>query len=86
MYTSMDCEFFENTYYYDHLSSQGENDSDDLSWLTYPVTVVPDPPELVGNTIEVSLHPLLRKMNLVPPVPISSPLEVREEYLQGGTI
>src|SRR5688572_17116711 len=33
MYTTMDCDFFEDSFYYTQHSSQGESGSDDLSWL-----------------------------------------------------
>ena len=37
MYTTMDCDFFKQSYYYTQPRPQGENTSDDLSWLLYPV-------------------------------------------------
>ena len=52
MYTTVECEFFEDTYYYEHLSSQGENTSQDLTWLSYPKTMSPGSPEQVGRTTE----------------------------------
>uniref|UniRef100_A0A803LQS3 Reverse transcriptase Ty1/copia-type domain-containing protein n=1 Tax=Chenopodium quinoa TaxID=63459 RepID=A0A803LQS3_CHEQI len=54
VYTTLDCEFFEQTYYYTPLSPQGENLSDDLSWLTYPEMVDPDPTTQVGNTTDAT--------------------------------
>uniref|UniRef100_A0A803KSV8 Reverse transcriptase Ty1/copia-type domain-containing protein n=1 Tax=Chenopodium quinoa TaxID=63459 RepID=A0A803KSV8_CHEQI len=54
VHTTLDCEFFEQTYYYTQLSPQGENLSDDLSWLTYPEMVDPDPTTQVGNTIDAA--------------------------------
>ena len=53
MYTTMDCEFFEQTYYYPQPNPQGETCSDDLSWLIYPVVIDQDPKEQVGKTIDV---------------------------------
>ena len=54
VYTTLDYEFFEQSYYYTQLSPQGKNMSDDLSWLTYPEMVDPDPTTQVGNTIDVA--------------------------------
>uniref|UniRef100_A0A803M5B1 Retrovirus-related Pol polyprotein from transposon TNT 1-94 n=1 Tax=Chenopodium quinoa TaxID=63459 RepID=A0A803M5B1_CHEQI len=53
MYTTMDCDFFEHSYFYPQLSPQGETVVDDLSWLTYPVTMEEDPKEQVGQTTDV---------------------------------
>ena len=46
----MDCEFFEESYYFPQLSSQGENRVENLNWLTYPGRI--DPKEQVGNTTD----------------------------------
>lgn len=54
IYTTLDCEFFEQSYYYTQLSPQGESLSDDLSWLTYPEVMNPDPITQVGNTTDVA--------------------------------
>ena len=48
MYTTMDCDFFEQSCYYTQPSPQGENGDEDLSWLTYAGRI--DPTEQVGNT------------------------------------
>ena len=53
MYTTMDCEFFEHTYYYSQPGPQGEKVSDDVSWLIYPFVINQDPKEQVGETIDV---------------------------------
>ena len=53
MYTTMDCDFFEQSYYYTQPRPQGENTSDDLSWLLYPVTIDQEPKEQVGETTDV---------------------------------
>lgn len=57
IYTTLDCEFFEQSYYYTQLSPQGESlsdDLDDLSWLTYPEVMNPDPTTQVSNTTDVA--------------------------------
>ena len=51
LYTTMDCEFFEDSYYFSQLSPPGESVGDDLSWLIYPIRM--DPPEQVGNTADM---------------------------------
>lgn len=53
MYTTTNCDFFEQIYYYSQFSPQRERVSDDLSWLIYPFVSNPDPKEQVGETIEV---------------------------------
>ena len=35
MYTATDCDFFEDSFYYTQLTSQGEITCGDLNWLTY---------------------------------------------------
>ena len=56
IYTTVDCDFFENEFYYDHLRCQGESEYENLSWLTSPTSpLVPnclDPQEKVGNATE----------------------------------
>lgn len=53
VYTTMDCEFVETEYFYNHLRCQGESPVDNLSWLTSPLmTNSDDPPEQVGTTNE----------------------------------
>ena len=37
MYITMDCEFFEESYYFSQLGPQGESVGNDLNWPTYPV-------------------------------------------------
>uniref|UniRef100_A0A803LY61 Retroviral polymerase SH3-like domain-containing protein n=1 Tax=Chenopodium quinoa TaxID=63459 RepID=A0A803LY61_CHEQI len=54
LYTTMDCDFVETEYYYHHLRSQGEGLVEDLSWLTYPELVDPDPKEQVGKATEIT--------------------------------
>ena len=71
LYTTMDRDFFESSYYYPQLSPQGETMSgDDLSWLTYSITInldpviYHDPTEQVGNLTAVAtediVHPPLQ--------------------------
>jgi hypothetical protein len=55
MYITMDCDFFEQTYYYTQPRSQGEisHTSEDLSWLIYPLaTSGRDPQEQVSVTAD----------------------------------
>ena len=62
VYTTMDCEFVETEYFYNHLRYQGARPIDDLSWLTSPfLTNSEDPPEQVGNTTE---GPIVREPDL----------------------
>ena len=54
LYTSMDCDFFEQSYYYSQPRPQGENVSnEDLRWLTHPLVIDPDPKEQVGKIADV---------------------------------
>lgn len=46
----MDSDFFEISYYYNHLRSQRESSNDDLSWLTDSVELNLDPQEQVCDT------------------------------------
>ncbi|KAH6766312.1 hypothetical protein C2S52_017295 [Perilla frutescens var. hirtella] len=59
MFTTMNCDFLENEYFFHHLTSQGESmgTSDSLSWLTMPDSVpIPEtgPTDEVNNTAEIS--------------------------------
>ena len=68
MYVIMDCEFFEESYYFSQLSSQGENQVEDLSWLKYPDRI--DPKEQVGNTIDTTSESIVFPSSLqFTPVP-----------------
>uniref|UniRef100_A0A803LPC8 Reverse transcriptase Ty1/copia-type domain-containing protein n=1 Tax=Chenopodium quinoa TaxID=63459 RepID=A0A803LPC8_CHEQI len=73
VYTTLDCEFFEQTYYYTQLGPQGENLSDDLSWLTYPKMVDPDPTTQVGNTTDATPEAVV-------PLPLQSPPDPPNEH------
>ena len=53
MYTTMDYDFFEQSYYYTQPGPQGETISDDLSWLICPIIIESDPKEQVGETTDV---------------------------------
>ena len=55
----MDCEFFEDTYYYTQPSPQGETISDDLSWLTHPTVIDLDPKEQVGTPTAVATEDMV---------------------------
>ena len=50
LYTTMDYDFFEQSYYYPQRDPQRETCSDDLSWLTYLVVIDMDLKEQVGKT------------------------------------
>ena len=54
LYTTMDCDFFEQSYYYTQPRSQGESVSEDLSWLIHPLVDSRDPKEQVGNTADIA--------------------------------
>uniref|UniRef100_A0A803LV14 Integrase catalytic domain-containing protein n=1 Tax=Chenopodium quinoa TaxID=63459 RepID=A0A803LV14_CHEQI len=55
IHTTLDCEFFEKSYYYTQPGPQGETSSDDLSWLTYPeVMDLEDPTTQVDSTTDVA--------------------------------
>uniref|UniRef100_A0A803NB30 Reverse transcriptase Ty1/copia-type domain-containing protein n=1 Tax=Chenopodium quinoa TaxID=63459 RepID=A0A803NB30_CHEQI len=73
VYTTLDCEFFEQTYYYTQLGPQGENLSGDLSWLTYPKMVDPDPTTQVGNTTDATPEAVV-------PLPLQSPPDPPNEH------
>uniref|UniRef100_A0A803MX05 Retroviral polymerase SH3-like domain-containing protein n=1 Tax=Chenopodium quinoa TaxID=63459 RepID=A0A803MX05_CHEQI len=73
VYTTLDCEFFKQTYYYTQLGPQGENLSDDLSWLTYPKMVDPDPTTQVGNTTDATPEAVV-------PLPLQSPPDPPNEH------
>ena len=46
----MNCEFFDQSYYYQQPSPQGEIVSEDFRWLTHPIVIDMDPKEQVGET------------------------------------
>ena len=52
VYTTMDCEFIENDFYYHHPRCQGEKKDDDLRWLNNLVLSNLDQKEQVGNAAE----------------------------------
>ena len=60
----MDCEFFEESYYFSQLGPQGESVGDDLSWLTYPIRM--DPPEQVGNTVDTTTDHIVSSPQITP--------------------
>ena len=79
----MDCDFFEQSYYYTQPRPQGENTSDDLSWLLYPVTIDQEPKEQVGETTDVVtkniLSPLQTDLQIDSAVqPTEHPEELQE--------
>ena len=49
----MDCDFFEQSYYYSQYGPQGDIVNDDLSRLIYHVMIDQDPKEQVGETTNV---------------------------------
>ena len=54
LYTTMNCEFFEHSYFYSQLRPQGETTCDELSWLTHSVTNDLNPKEQVGNPTDIA--------------------------------
>jgi len=68
IYTTMDCEFFETTFYYNQPRCQGEMSHDHLSWLTHSPALVTDPTEQLGNTTAESSE------NIVNPPCADSPI------------
>ena len=54
MYTTMDCDFFEHSYFYSQPRPQGETVCDNLSWLTYSVIDDLNPKEQVGNPTDIA--------------------------------
>ena len=54
LYTTMDCDFFEQSFYYTQPLSQGESVSEDLSWLIYPQVHSRDAKEQVGTTTDIA--------------------------------
>lgn len=66
MYTTLDCDFFEDSNYYSQLSLQGETKSEDLSWLIHPFAI--DHKEEVGKPTDVATD------TLIPPSPPIMPI------------
>ena len=63
----MDCDFFENSYFYPQLRPQGEIICDDLIWLIHPITIDLDPKEQVGYPTDIATE------DIVLPSPQASP-------------
>ena len=84
MYTTMDCDFFEQSYYYPQPGPQGERVSDDLSWLIYPVVKDLNPKEQVGETIEVVTEDIVSPL-LTTPV-LEHPIQQEEVIPQEEVI
>ena len=53
MYTTMDYDFFEQSYYHSQSGHEGEKFSDDLSWLIYLVKIDQEPKEQVDESTDV---------------------------------
>ena len=62
----MDCDFFEQSYYYTQPSPQGETVNDDLSWLIYPVMIDQDPKEQVGETTDIVSEAIVSPLQFIP--------------------
>ena len=73
MYTTMDCDFFEQSYYYPQPSPQGERVSDDLSWLICPVVINPEPKEQVNEITNVVPEDIVTPLQSTPVLPIEHP-------------
>ena len=84
MYNTMDCDFFEQSYYYPQPGPQGERVSDDLSWLIYPVVKDLNPKEQVGETIEVVTEDIVSPL-LTTPV-LEHPIQQEEVIPQEEVI
>ena len=84
MYTTMDCDFIETEFYYNHLRCQGEKESDDFRWVTSPRMSDPDPKQQVGNATELSLQ-AAQPTPLVPP-PDLSDHQVSQVVDEGNTL
>ena len=64
LYTTMDCDFFENSYLYSQPRPQGGDFlCDDLSWLTQSVTNDLNPKDQVGNPVDIATEDIV----LLPP-------------------
>lgn len=76
MYTTMDCEFFKQSYYYTNPGPYGEIIHDDLSWLINPVQInieaPEDPKELVGETTKVISEDIVPPPQPIPALPIEN--------------
>lgn len=59
IYTTIDCEFFEDTYYYTMHSPNREMVSNDLSWLTHPIVIDFDLKEQVDTPIVVATEEMV---------------------------
>ena len=75
MYTTMDCDFFEHSYYFSQSDPQGEKVVKDLSWLICPLR--DDIKEQVGNTIVTAsdsiASPSQFTPSIIPNVPSNVP-------------
>ena len=74
LYTTMDCEFFEGSYYFSQLGRKGESVGDDLSWLTYPARM--DPLEQVGNTADTATDHIVSSPQITPVLSDEHPREL----------
>ena len=66
MYTTMNCDFFEQSYYYTQAGPQGDTVSDDLSWLIHPIMIDSDPKEHVGETTDVASEVIVSPLQSTP--------------------
>ena len=69
LYTTMDCDFFEQSYYYTQPRSQGESVSEDLSWLIHPLADSRDSKEQVGTTTDIATNIVTEPSPQTTPVP-----------------
>ena len=72
LYTTMDCDFFEHSYFFTQPRSQGESTSEDLSWLIYLLTNGRDPKEQIDDTtvtVTETTVPLPTQSTAVPEYP-----------------
>ena len=69
LYTTMDCDFFESSYFYPQHRPQGETICDDLSWLSYSVSDDLDPKEQAGNPTDAVTETIVIHSPHTIPVP-----------------
>ena len=80
MYTTIDCDFFEQSYYYTQPRPKGETTNDDLSWLICPVVNDPEPKEQVGKTIDIVSEDMVSPLQSTPILPIEHPEPKRGKF------
>ena len=80
MYTTMDYDFFEQSYYYTQPTLQDKTTSDDVSRLIYPVVVDRKPKEQEGKTTEVVFEDIISPLQSTPLPSIEHPEFARGNF------